>query len=92
MHLRQMMGLWPLFFGASLSACGSKPEIVERLVQLPPAAVPEHLLAPCPKPAAADPATATQRDAADLLNDYDEALDTCNADKTAIAEIVRKKP
>lgn len=92
MHLRAMMGLWPLFFGASLSACASKPDVVERIERLPPAAVPEHYLAPCPKPAAADPATATQRDAADLLNDYDEALENCNADKAAIADIVRKQP
>lgn len=92
MHLRPMMALWPLFFAASLSACADKPPVVPQIERLPPPEVPAQYLAECPKPQPADPATATQRDAADLLNDYDEALDNCNADKAAIAEIVRKKP
>ena len=87
-----MTALWLLCLGSSLSACADKPPLVPQIERLPPPEVPAHYLAPCPKPAAADPATATQRDAADLLNDFDEALDNCNADKAAIADIVRKKP
>lgn len=89
MRRHPMTALLLLCWAASLSACADHP-LVEKIVALPPLEIPAVYLQPCPKPPAPGP-DATQRDVAALLVDQDEALDNCNADKAAIAAIVRKE-
>lgn len=62
--------------------------MLERATQLPGPTVPKVLLMPTPAPVR-PPADATQRDAALVIEDFGEALAACNADKEAIAAIVR---
>ena len=79
---------WLLYCGASLTACQNQA-VLPKLVELPPPAVPQRLLERCASPTRPPPG-ATQRDAALVITDFQEALAACNADKDAIAEIVAR--
>jgi hypothetical protein len=60
-----------------------------RIVALPPPAIPAALLLPVDGPYR-PPARATQRGAALIIEDFIEALASCNADKNAIAQIFKE--
>ncbi len=75
------------FFAISLTGCQS-PHMQTRVVTLPPPAVPSTLLLASEGPYR-PPAGATQRDAALVIEDFLEALASCNADKAAIASILK---
>jgi hypothetical protein len=76
------------FFAISLTACQSA-QVQTRLVTLPPPAIPPALLLPIDGPYR-PPAWATQRDAAVVIEDFIEALASCNADKDAVAQIFKE--
>ena len=76
------------FFAISLTGCQS-PQVQTRLVTLPPPVIPSSLLQANDGPHR-PPAGATQRDAALVIEDFSEALASCNADKEAIASIFKE--
>lgn len=84
-----MMALLLLLLAIGLTACQSAPEVVERVVQLPPPKVPGELLAPCEgsqKPVG----KWTQKTLVLIADEFKEALDLCNADKAAIKKILNQ--
>ena len=84
-----MMALLLLLLVVGLTACQSQPQVVERVVQLPPPKVPGELLTPCEGPS--KPAGEwTQKTLVLIADELREALDLCNADKAAIKAIVNK--
>jgi hypothetical protein len=60
-----------------------------RIVTLPPPVIPPALLLPSDGPYR-PPVGATQRNAALVIEDFIEALTSCNADKDAIAQIFKE--
>lgn len=76
------------FFAISLTACQSA-QVQTRIVTLPLPAIPPVLLLPSDGPYR-PPVWATQRDAALIIEDFIEALASCNADKDAIARIFKE--
>lgn len=86
LHLRKMMALSLLFSAVGLTACQS-PRVQYELVTLPSVPVPRQLVLPTSEPSR-PPLAATQRNVALLLEDFRESLNSCNADKAAIAAIL----
>lgn len=82
-----MMALWLLCCASSLSACQT-PQVQTQVVEIPPPAVPGALLAATLGPFKPAPG-GTQKTAALVIEDFTEALAACNADKAAIAQILR---
>lgn len=88
-RFQKMTGLWLLFCAISLTGCQS-PRIQTRVVEILPPPIPAELLLPTSGPYRPGP-TATQKDAADVVNTFEASLAACNADKAAVAAILGLK-
>jgi len=82
--MRQLRMMVPslLFCAVSLTACG-ETKLIRETIEIE-APKPDRLLmipTPFPEVTAPDP---TQRDASLVIEDFKEALNSCNADKAAI--------
>lgn len=88
MYPRNLMARLLPFCAISLTACHGA-QVQTRIVTLPPPAIPQSLLFPTEGPYR-PPLGATQKDAALVIEDFIEALASCNADKDAIAAIFKE--
>lgn len=86
MRPRKLTLLLLPFCAISLTACQSAPQVQTQVTALPPPEIPAVLLLPTSGPHRPG-LRATQRDAALVIEDFTEALASCNADKAAIAAI-----